>query len=102
MLEISQQKQKSLIRFVKQGKGVMSTQMWEGVVHLCDLPAQDVPGAGSPAIQAAVSALRAVCRQGPLCARTMVTSWRGWSGKTLFWAQHRAACAAQAPLLEQG
>lgn len=48
MLEISQQKQKSLIRFVKQGKGVMSTQMWEGVVHLCDLPAQDVPGASSP------------------------------------------------------
>lgn len=34
--------------FVKQGKGAMSTQMWEGVVHPCNLPAQDMPGAGYP------------------------------------------------------
>lgn len=34
--------------FVEQGKGLMSTELWEGVVHPCKLLAQDVPGADSP------------------------------------------------------
>lgn len=32
--------------FVKKGNGVVSTQMWEGEVHTCNLPAQDVPLSG--------------------------------------------------------
>lgn len=45
---LSIETKKILIVFVKQGEGVMSTEMWGGVVHPCKLPAQDVPGAGCP------------------------------------------------------
>lgn len=86
--------------FVKKGNGVVSTQMWEGEVHTCNLPAQEVPGAGSPSYPRCCVSTQSHPLAGSLSTRTMVTSSGGWSGKTLSGNSSKLLCPAQAPLLE--